>query len=353
LMILGGLSLALSRLYFPLGQVFAWVAWPFPAYTIRMVEFFSTFPNAVLPLDSFSLLVAALYYAVLLALTVGGSNLEKYRVVLRPTVALSVLLALTVVTWRSVLNVPDGRLHVTFLDVGSADAILITTPAGQHVLVNGGPSPSQLSDQLGRRLPPFDRKLDYLVIASTQENELAALPRTLERFPVKSTLWAGNHQASFSAGSLDEWLTGHAVPLREAETGDELDLGSGIRLRMLSVSSSGAILSLDWHNFRVILPVGVNFDMFTQLQDGQGLGPVTAVLLAQSGYSPANPPDWLTALKPQAVILSVAAADPNGLPSPDLFTTLKDANLIRTDASGWIDLSSDGQNTWINVERGR
>jgi len=351
LMILGGLAVVLSRLYFPLGQAVAWVAWPFPAYTIRMVEFFNGLPGAFMPLDDFSLLFVILFYVVLLVLTLAGSRLTKYRAVLRPAVSLSVLMVLTVLTWRSVLNIPDGRLHVTFLNVGSSDAVLVTTPGGKHVLVNGGLSPSQLSDQLGRRLPPFNRKLDYLVVASTQENEVAALPRTLERFQPVSALWAGNNQASFSSQKLDEWLTSHAVPLREAQTGDELDLGDGAKLRVLSVSSSGAILSVEWNNFRVILPIGVNFDMFNKLKNGKNLIPVTAVLLAQSGYAPANPPEWLTTLKADVVILSVAAGDPDGLPSSELLTALKDANLIRTDASGWIDLASDGQNTWITVER--
>ncbi len=351
LMVLGGLAIVLSRLYFQLGQAVAWAAWPFAAYTIRMVEFFNGVPGAVLPLDDFSLLFVILFYVVLFGLTLTGSRLTKYRAALSPAVSLSVLAVLTVLTWRSVLNVPDGRLHVTFLDVGSSDAMLLTTPSGEHILINGGFSPSQLSDQLGRRLPPFDRKLDYLVIASTQENEVAALPRTLERFHPMNALWAGNHQASFSSEKLDEWLTGHAIPIREAQTGDELDLGDGAKLRVLSVSPSGAILAVEWHNFHVILPVGVNFDMFNELKNGKGLAPVTAVLLAQSGYAAANPPEWLATLKPQAVILSVAAGDPDGLPSPELLIALKDANLIRTDAYGWIDLASDGQSTWITVER--
>jgi hypothetical protein len=164
-------------------------------------------------------------------------------------------------------------------------------------------------------------------------------------------LWAWNQQASFASEKLDEWLTSRAIPIREARRNDELDLGDGAKLRVLSVSPSGAILSVEWYNFRVVLPIGVNFDMFTELKYGKTLTPVTAVLLAQSGYAPANPPQWLGNLKPQAAILSVAAGDFDGLPSPILLIALKDINLLRTDSNGWIDLASDGQTTWITVER--
>jgi len=50
------------------------------------------------------------------------------------------------------------------------------------------------------------------------------------------------------------------------------------------------------------------------------------------------------------VILSVAAGDPDGLPSPELVKSMENANLTRTDVNGWIDLASDGQQVWITVE---
>jgi competence protein ComEC len=262
-------------------------------------------------------------------------------------------MVLTVLTWRSVLNIPDGRLHLTALDVGSADAILLTTPSGRLILINGGASPSRLSDQLGRRLPPFDRRLDYLVIASTQENQVAALPRTLEGLRPLNALWAGNGQASFSAQKLEDWLSAHAVPTRLAQTGDELDLGDGAKLRTLAVSPSGAIVVVEWQNFRAVLPIGVDFEVYEQIEYGKRLGPVTVLLLTQSGYAPANPDQWLTTIYPQIALISVAAGDPNGMPAPQPLKTLQtvNANLFRTDANGWIDIATDGQETWVEVEK--
>ena len=46
-----------------------------------------------------------------------------------------VMLALLVIWLR---GRPDGRLHVAFLDVGQGDAILIQSPSGRQLLVDGG-----------------------------------------------------------------------------------------------------------------------------------------------------------------------------------------------------------------------
>lgn len=101
-----------------------------------------------------------------------------------------------ILLWRASASTGDGQLHITFLDVGSASAVLVT-PEGRNVLINGGSSTSELSDELGRRLPFFSHKLDQLIIASTNEDDLSALPRVMERYPPKNVLWSGNVQSSF------------------------------------------------------------------------------------------------------------------------------------------------------------
>jgi beta-lactamase superfamily II metal-dependent hydrolase len=103
-------------------------------------------------------------------------------------------------------------------------------------------------------------------------------------------------------------------------------------------------------SFKVVIPIGVDYDSFAELENGKDLGPVTALLLSESGYAPSNPPEWLANLKPDMIILSVAAGDPDGLPSQELVTALEKANIMRTDVNGWIDLASDGQQVWITVE---
>ena len=357
-MIVGGIAVILSLIWLPLGAVAAFGAWPFVAYTIRVVELFNLLPHGVIVLGDFSLWLVILFYVALLAWTFFGHRLKELSSgegAKLPTIPLvtvaTVLSILVIMVWRSAFTAPDGKLHLTFLDVGSADAILIQTPDGRNILVNGGSSASRLSDGLGRRLPPLDRKLDWLIIASTQENQLSGLPRVVERITPDNVLWAGNVEASFSARNLDEWFIEQEIPVTQAETGSKLTLGDGAVLEVLNVNPRGAVLSVEWNEFKAVLPVGMNFTALEELNYGEDIRAASLLLIADSGYAPVNPPEWINSLNPQAIVISVDAGDKDGLPHDGTLETIEDYAVLRTDQNGWIEITTDGVEMWVEVEK--
>ena len=357
-MILGGLAVLLSLVWVPLGQIAAWVAWPFVVYTIRMVELFDRVPHGTIFLGELSIWFVILFYAALLSVTFGGARLKegiqslKGRQTKVPVgIGLVVLVLALLLVSRAAVAIPDRLLHITFLDVGSADAVLIKTPSGKYVLVNGGPSVTTLSDELGRRLPSFNRKLDWLVVAGTEEDDVAALPRVIERYPPDAVVWSGNTQASFSSRVLNEYLTVQSIPVENVEANQVLDLGDGATLRVLTTGPRGAVLLIEWQSFRALLPIGMSFEALDELQEGASIGPVSVLSLADSGYAASNPPEWITNLNPELVVLSVDAADQNGMPDREVLESVKDYALLRTDQDGWIEITTNGEQMWVNVER--
>jgi beta-lactamase superfamily II metal-dependent hydrolase len=130
-----------------------------------------------------------------------------------------------------------------------------------------------------------------------------------------------------------------------------LELGDGATLRVLTVGTRGAVLLVEWGNFRALLPVGMSFEALAELRNGAEVGPVSVLSLADSGYAPSNPPEWIASLNPEIIVLSVSAADENGLPHTDVLETIKDYELLRTDRNGWVEITTDGTQMWVNVER--
>jgi len=50
-------------------------------------------------------------------------------------------------------------------------------------------------------------------------------------------------------------------------------------------------------------------------------------------------------------LFSIAAGNREGLPSPETLQTIKGYTLLRTDRNGWIELTADGEQLWVEVER--
>ena len=67
------------------------------------------------------------------------------------------------------------------------------------------------------------------------------------------------------------------------------------------------------------------------------------VPLAGNGQASHNPPEWIAALQPQVLLLSVAPDDRRGLPDESLLRVLADYSLLRTDMHGRIELTTDGE----------
>jgi hypothetical protein len=173
----------------------------------------------------------------------------------------------------------------------AGDAFLIQTPTGRYVLVDGGPSTRALSDALGRRLPLDHRQLVWLVVAGTSSEQVAALPNLLPRFIPDQVLWSGAPLGTAAARNLQTTLDQAAIPIYTAEAGQVLDLGQGAHLHVLASTRSGAVLLLEWRNFRTLLPIGLDEDLCQSLLEDPGLQSVTALLLASSGAADLNPPD--------------------------------------------------------------
>ncbi len=350
-MILGGLATLLGMLWLPLGQAVAGLAWPLVAYTIRAVELLAAVPSGALATGGMSLPAVVAFYALLLGLTFKRPDGRRLRALLKPAVLIAAAGLLAVLVWRGVMTRPDGRLHVTLLEAGAGDSVLVQTPGGAWLLVNGGSSAGRLGDALGRRLPPFDRRLDYLVVTSTAKEDLDALPGALERFPAQAVLWAGDSGATRSAALLQQALTQAGTPITPAQAGQALALGSGVRLSVLSADENGAALLLEWGNFRMFLPGGCPPEELLGLAQEGTSAPVTALLLAQSGSAGGNPPEWIAALDPQVVLLSASADGSGAQPDAETLQAVAGHSLLRTDRHGWIEITTDGKQMWVEVEK--
>ena len=351
IMLAGGLALILGLIWLPLGKAAAPLVYPFVLFTIRVVEWFSRLPIRSLHTGQVDLIWIFLIYLVLIMVTFGGPLLLYLRTFLTPSLGAVSLGVLLVIIWRMVFSAPDGRLHLFLLDVGTGSGVYLKTPSGLKVLINGGFSTKRLSDHLGRQLPPFQRDLDTLLISSPQANDIDALAAILLRFPPQKVYWLGDDSLCWEAENLRAVLETNQHPYINGETGQILELGDGVRISVLSESRRGGTLLVEYQRFRALFPFGITGEVREDLRMGQDLGEVTLLLLADNGYQSSNPSLWISNLNPQIILLSVGIKDSQGLPDRGLIDRLAGYSLLRTDQHGTIQITTDGQQMWVQVDR--
>jgi competence protein ComEC len=136
-----------------------------------------------------------------------------------------------------------------------------------------------------------------------------------------------------------------------AVAGQWFDLGGGARLEVVTVGERGTILLLTYKNARILLMPGADPDSVDELMRNGRVGEVQVLMLGDGGYEAVNPSEWLKALNPWLALISVAAGNERGLPSPGVRKALERTTVLRTDLNGWIELTTDGKRLWVEVER--
>jgi len=368
-MILGGVATILGLIVQPLGQVLAWAAWLPLAWTVFVVRRTAGWPWAAVDIGGFSLGLAALSYGVLIAFwmvrgsSFSGQRSEKPPVKRLPMVAvLGTLTIVALLVWLALFTLPDGRLHVSFLDVGQGDSILMESPSGYQILVDGGPSPAAVTFALGKGLPFWDRSLDLVVLTHPQEDHLAGLIGVLERYRVGLLLDSGEECASEACQRFWELVEEKEIPYRKAEAGMEVELGDGVRIEVFhpppellrgtgsDVNNNSVVLKVTMGRASLLLTGDIEEEgERALLASGQ---PLRSLVLKAPHHGAATSltPRFLREVSPQLAIISVGE-NRFGHPAPETLAKLSSLTTLRTDEEGIIEVVTDGERYWVVTER--
>lgn len=371
-MLWGGLATIAGLIWLPLGQALGWIAWLFLTYTIRAVEITASFPYASLNLGHVSPGLVWLYYGLLAGATLVSrqepSRLKSLWHRLTDRLSIKVLFAglavAAILIWATVASLPDGKLHVVFFDVGQGDAIFIQTPRGQQILIDGGPSPTTLIGALGRRMPFWDRSIDLVILTHTDEDHIAGLIPVLERYRVGQVLDSGYEHNNPMYERWLELISEKAIPNRSARAGMRIETGDGVELVVLhpgpklmkytdaDANNNSVVTRLVMGQVSFLLPGDIEEVVEAMLvASGQELTS-TVLKIPHHGSDTSSSTDFLKAVNPELVVISVGADNRFGHPSSQVLERLEESagkeHILRTDEDGTIEVVTDGERIWIN-----
>jgi competence protein ComEC len=372
----GTVALVAPAVAAPLG----WVAWPFLTHIIAVVQSFSRLSWAVVETGAMSVWLSAGYYSVLCAIPVLSQRLRRKdlddHARTQPRSeddgsprwllwALPPLLLATAVVWAAVVAAPDGRLHVIVSDIGQGDSILVQSPTGRTLLVDGGPDGAISCAAIDRHMPFWDRSIDVVVATHAHADHVGGLLLAVERYRMGAVL----EPASSPSPSLkwDEWhsrLADAGLTATRVSDGYYVDLGDGVRLDVLNPTTSplsgtsddddnnGVVLRLAYGDVSFLLGADIRLEAERRLvhDHASELG-ATVLKVAHHGSDSSSTEQLLAAVGPRVAVISAGADNPYGHPHGTTLERLSmcGADVLTTAIHGTVELVTDGRELWLST----
>jgi competence protein ComEC len=254
IMILGGPVVLLGMLWLPLGRVLSWLVWPLLYYTIHMVGWVADVTDGNIPVQvGLGIGAVVLLFLVMLMFLLREKH-AKVALAMRPMIFLLALVLANAFLWRELYRQPDGNLHLTVYPEGDCTVVLMESPRGQRVMVNGGDEASRLSAELGNLLPMTDREVDVLLIPQDRTACMSAVPKLMERFKVGQVITAPVMEFSRSLNEIDELAMEQGSSAIHYDDVLEIELEDELMITLIpSQSDTSVTQMITWQDFSALL----------------------------------------------------------------------------------------------------
>ena len=276
------------------------------------------------------------------------------------------LFIVTILLLVLIITVPDKYLHVSFLDIGQGDAILIQTPDGKNILIDGGPSPQKLHLELSKKLPFWGRTIDLVISTQPQADHITGLVEILRRYEVKQVIQT---DTSYSSAIYQEWLdviNNDHIKHRTVKAGQIIDLGNDISMEVLNpptklfkgtsndTDNNGLVLRLEWGQISFLFTADIRHEAeLNMVMQRANLGS-TVQKVAHHGSNTSTSERFLALINSEVAVISVSSDNSYGHPHPEVIDSLAsyigDNRIYRTDKLGTIEFITDANKLWLITE---
>lgn len=287
-------------------------------------------------------------------------NQRLFKIIIGGLAVVLILLSFVVIQGR------QQNLEVIFLDVGQGDAILIKSPYGQKILIDGGPDKKVLQG-LGKHLPFYDQSLDLVILTHAHSDHVAGLVEVLERYKVDKIFDTGVLHPSPDYLAFLEVIKEKNLSLEIINQKKEINLGPDLILEIIyPVRDLAGRKVENLNNISIVARLVHEDAVFLFTGDAEDAQEEELLILYEPeelesnilkaghhGSSTSSSQEFVNAVSPRKVIIQVGEGNKFGHPSRRTVKRLErlGAEVFRNDLSGEIKIVSDGQQLQVELER--
>ena len=259
---------------------------------------------------------------------------------------------------------PHNALLVEAIDVGQGDSLLLVSPDGKTMLVDGGGlggGPRQASQDfdIGEEVvsPVLwsrgIRHLDVVALSHAHSDHMGGLPAVLRNFS-PDELWVGNNPPVAPYKSLLDEARGLGTHVRTLRAGDVASLGNA-QIHVLAPLPGYRPAAEPGNNDSMVLHVALNGTSI--LLEGDAEEPIERGMLALQGLestllkvghhgsATSTKPEFLARVAPQWALISCGLHNRYGHPRKEVLGELQAARVhtFSTDINGAVCFELDGK----------
>jgi competence protein ComEC len=263
----------------------------------------------------------------------------------------------------------DGRLHVTFIDVGQADSILVRFPDASTMLVDTGGSATGGFDIGGRVILPVlwahdVYALDALVLSHGDPDHAGGAKAILRDFKVRE-VWEGVPvpRDPLLSAARDQ-AARRGVPWRTRTAGEQFSI-AGVALhvwhppapdweRQKVRNDDSIVLELRFKDVSVLLPGDISREVERALASQLSGRALLVLKVPHHGSATSSSPELLDTLRPTLAVFTIGTGRLTAALEPVLARyRATGASIFRTDQDGAITLTTDGKTVNVATFTGR
>jgi competence protein ComEC len=256
-------------------------------------------------------------------------------------------------------------LKLTFIDVGQGDSILLEFPGTQKMLIDGGGNPGNTYDIGENVVSPFlwskgIKRIDYMVLSHAHPDHYNGLKAIARNFKIRE-FWEGfSPENNDSYQELLEDLSSEVVR-RRIFRGETFSIGD-VRLEILHPLQSNPIVPAAHNDQSLVIKFTYGKTSFLLTGDIEASAEqeilsraknLTSLVLKSPhhGSSSSSSSNFLQAISPEIIIISVGKRNRYNLPDPQVMKQYENlqADIYRTDLHGAVEIRTDGLKTWIRT----